>query len=127
MVALTCGVWSWREPGLSPRLPSFLTLSIEVSFLSALVACPGSGALLGGELPECSDKVLVFFILISLFSEVPVVRHRGGKLHHLVQRSFLFGYHLLEFSMDVRCQLSQNLSLRRTSPTCDSGFTVVYF
>jgi hypothetical protein len=39
--------------------PSF-TLSMEVFFLSALVACPGSGAPSGGELPECSDKVLVF-------------------------------------------------------------------
>jgi hypothetical protein len=60
--------WSWRGPGLSPRLPPSLTLSTEVSFLSALGACPGSGTLLGGELPECSNKVLAFFILISHFS-----------------------------------------------------------
>jgi hypothetical protein len=67
-VALTYGAWSWRGPGLSPGLPSSLTLSTEVSFLSALVARPESGASWCGELPEHSDKVLVFFILTSLFS-----------------------------------------------------------
>jgi hypothetical protein len=61
MVALMYGAWSWRGPGLSPGLPSFLTLSMEVSFLFSLVACPGNGALLCGELPEHSNKVLVFF------------------------------------------------------------------
>jgi hypothetical protein len=52
---------------VSQAAPIF-SLSTEVSFLSTLVACPGSGAPSGGELPEHSDKVLVFFILISLFS-----------------------------------------------------------
>jgi hypothetical protein len=51
---------SWAAP--------HLTLSMEVSFLSALVACPGSGAPSGGELPEHSNKVVVFFILTSLFT-----------------------------------------------------------
>jgi hypothetical protein len=68
MIALTYGAWSQRGLGLSPRLPPSLTLSVEVSFPSTLVACPGSGSLLGGELPEHNDEVLVFFILISLFS-----------------------------------------------------------
>jgi hypothetical protein len=59
MAALTYGAWSRRELGLSPGLPPSLTLS---TVLSALVECPGSGALLGwGAEPECSNKVPIFF------------------------------------------------------------------
>jgi hypothetical protein len=68
MVALTYGAWSQRGLGLSPGLHPSLPLSMEVSFLSALVFCPGSGTLLGGELPECSNKVLVVFFFYSYFS-----------------------------------------------------------
>jgi hypothetical protein len=55
-------------PGLSPGLPPSLTL-----YGSVLPVCIGSmsweGTPSGGQLPECcSDKILVFFILISLFS-----------------------------------------------------------
>jgi hypothetical protein len=39
-----------------------------VSFLSSLVTSPGSVAQSGGELPECSDKFLVFFYPFSRLS-----------------------------------------------------------
>jgi hypothetical protein len=68
VVALTYGFWSRRGPGLSPRLPTSLTLSMEVSFLSALVACPESGAPSDGDSLSTVIRYWWFFILISLFS-----------------------------------------------------------
>jgi hypothetical protein len=69
---------SWWGLGLSPGLSPFWAFSVEEPLLSTMVASSGCRPQLGGALPESCNEVMVSFILLSLFSNVPVIVYRHG-------------------------------------------------